>query len=75
MSAVRNCETLFYEVERLGEGIRAIGDLLQLGKDDVYPGTLDGLAIVLQQLGKDMRNLNVQFLSGPFKDIMALETK
>ncbi|MBI3284036.1 MAG: hypothetical protein HYZ65_04175 [Burkholderiales bacterium] len=75
MNAAGQCETLFSQVDDLGAGIAAIGDLLQFGKDDAYPETLNGVGIVLRQLGASMRNLNGQFLGGAYQGIRELERK
>jgi len=75
MDAATQCETLFNQVDDLGAGVAAIGDLLQFGKDEAYPDTLNGVGIVLRQLGANMRGLNAEFLDKPYKGIRALETE
>jgi len=75
MKAAAHCERLFNQVDDLGAGVAAIGDLLQFGKDDAYPDTLNGVGIVLRQLGANMRGLNTQFLDEPYRGISALEVE
>jgi hypothetical protein len=75
MDAATQCETLFNQVDDLGAGVVAIGDLLQFGKDEAYSDTLNGVGIVLRQLGANMRGLNAEFLDKPYKGIRALETE
>jgi hypothetical protein len=75
MNPAAHCETLFNQVDDLGAGIAAIGDLLQFSKDEAFPDTLNGVGIVLRQLGANMRGLNTQFLDEPYRGIRALEIK
>jgi hypothetical protein len=73
MSTADKCETLFGRVDDLGAGITALGDLLRAGKDDACPSTLNGIGIVLFQLGEVMRGLNSQFLDASYFEIVNME--
>lgn len=73
MNAAAHCEALFTQIDDLGAGVAAIGDLLQFGKNEAFPDTLNGVGIVLRQLGANMRGLNTQFLDQPYRGIVALE--
>lgn len=75
MSAAGQCETLFNQVDDLGAGVAALGDLLQFGKDGACPDTLNGIGIVLRHLAASMRGLNTEFMDAPYRGIRALEIK
>lgn len=75
MSAADQCEILFNQVDDLGAGIAALGDLLQVGKDGALPSTINGIGIVLLQLGGIMRGLNSQFISESYRGIVDMEQK
>lgn len=75
MNASGQCETLFNDVNDLGAGVAAIGELLRFSQDEAYPSVLNGVGIVLHHLGKTMSGLNQQFLEGTYQGIRALEVK
>jgi hypothetical protein len=75
MNIARQCETLFNDVNDLGAGVAAIGELLRFSQDEAYPSVLNGVGIVLHHLGKTMAGLNTQFLAESYQGIRDLEVK
>lgn len=75
MNIARQCETLFNDVNDLGAGVAAIGELLRFSQDEAYPSVLNGVGIVLHHLGKTMVGLNTQFLAEAYQGIRDLEVK
>lgn len=70
------CESLFNDVEDLGSGVAAIGQLLRFGQHEAYPDVLNGIGVVLHHLGKTMSGLNEQFMTGgTYRNIRELEKK
>jgi hypothetical protein len=70
------CESLFNDVEDLGSGVAAIGQLLRFGQHEAYPDVLNGIGVVLHHLGKTMSGLNAQFMDGGvYRNIHELEKK
>lgn len=75
MSAANQCESLFNNVDDLGAGIAAIGDLMQHVGEDAADGTAYGIGFILRRFGLEMRGLNNQFLDKTYKDIREMEIK
>jgi len=75
MNSSSQCETLFNDVNDLGSGIAAIGQLLRFSQDEAYPDVLNGIGAVLHHLGKTMQGLNTQFIDGTYQNIRAMEVK
>lgn len=70
------CESLFNDVEDLGSGVAAIGQLLRFGQHEAYPDVLNGIGVVLHHLGKTMSGLNNQFMDGgAYRNIRELEKR
>lgn len=75
MNAASQCEDLFNNVDDLGAGIAAIGDLLQhVGKDAAHD-TAYGIGLILRRFGLEMRGMNHQFVENTYKDIRGMEIK
>lgn len=75
MNSSSQCETLFNDVNDLGSGVAAIGQLLRFSQDEAYPDVLNGIGAVLHHLGKTMQGLNTQFVNGTYQNIRAMEVK
>lgn len=75
MNAARECEDLFNDVNDLGSGVAAIGQLLRFSQEEAYPDVIDGIGAVLHHLGKTMQGLNGKFLDGAYRNIREMEAE
>lgn len=75
MNTADQCENLFSNVDDLGAGIAAIGDLMQHVGKAAEHDTSYGIGLILRRFGLEMRGMNNQFVEKTYKNIRGLEIK
>jgi hypothetical protein len=73
MRVAAECEGLFLRADNIGEGVAALGDMLQWAPDCDVQHILIGLGHVLKALGGDVQAVSGEYFDSSYSKILELE--